>query len=92
MSDSEITFTVYDSTQGGYEAQAAEHPIFVQADSMEALEANIKDAVGCHFDELNALPAILLFRGRQRGSAKGEFTVAEDFNDPLPKEIEDLFW
>jgi prevent-host-death family protein len=25
------------------------------------------------------------------GSAKGEFTVPDDFNDPLPKEIEDLF-
>jgi prevent-host-death family protein len=26
------------------------------------------------------------------GSAKGKFVVPEDFNDPLPKEIEDLFW
>lgn len=26
------------------------------------------------------------------GSAKGEFTVPDDFNDPLPKDIEDLFW
>ena len=26
------------------------------------------------------------------GSAKGEFTVPDDFNDPLPKEIEDLFY
>ena len=26
------------------------------------------------------------------GSAKGEFVVPDDFNDPLPKEIEDLFW
>ena len=26
------------------------------------------------------------------GSAKGEFTVPDNFNDPLPKEIEDLFW
>ena len=26
------------------------------------------------------------------GSAQGEFTVPDDFNDPLPKEIEDLFW
>jgi prevent-host-death family protein len=26
------------------------------------------------------------------GTAKGEFTVPDDFNDPLPKEIEDLFW
>jgi len=26
------------------------------------------------------------------GSAKGEFVVPDDFNDPLPKEIEALFW
>jgi prevent-host-death family protein len=26
------------------------------------------------------------------GSAKGEFVVSDDFNDALPKEIEDLFW
>jgi len=32
--------------------------------------------------------------GKKRvfGSAKGEFTVPDDFNDPLPKEIEDLFY
>jgi prevent-host-death family protein len=29
---------------------------------------------------------------RVLGSAKGEFRVPDDFNDPLPKEIEDLFW
>jgi prevent-host-death family protein len=26
------------------------------------------------------------------GSAKGEFVVPDDFNAPLPKAIEDLFW
>ena len=26
------------------------------------------------------------------GSAKGEFVVPDDFNDPLPKEIQDLFY
>jgi len=31
-------------------------------------------------------------KGRILDSAKGEFTVPDDFNDPLPKEIEDLFW
>jgi prevent-host-death family protein len=39
-------------------------------------------------------------RGRRflLGSAKGEFAVPDDFNDPLhfndplPKEVEDLFW
>jgi prevent-host-death family protein len=29
---------------------------------------------------------------RVLGSAKGEFVVPDDINDPLPKEIEDLFW
>jgi prevent-host-death family protein len=29
---------------------------------------------------------------RLLGSAKGEFVVPDDFNDPLPKEIEDLFY
>ena len=29
---------------------------------------------------------------RVLGSAKGEFVVPKDFNDPLPKEIEDLFY
>jgi prevent-host-death family protein len=31
-------------------------------------------------------------RMRFLGSAKGEFTVPDDFNDPLPREIEDLFY
>jgi hypothetical protein len=26
------------------------------------------------------------------GSAKGKFSVPDDFNDPLPEEIEDLFY
>ena len=29
---------------------------------------------------------------RVLGSAKGEFVLPEDLDDPLPKEIEDLFW
>ena len=29
---------------------------------------------------------------RTLGSAEGEFVVPDDFNDPLPKELEDLFW
>jgi prevent-host-death family protein len=26
------------------------------------------------------------------GSAKGKIVISDDFNDPLPEEIEDLFW
>jgi prevent-host-death family protein len=43
--------------------------------------------------KLVSIPAAAKKRGRFRlGSAKGEFTVPDDFNDPLPKEIENLFW
>lgn len=31
-------------------------------------------------------------RMRTFGSAKGEFTVPDDFNDPLPKDVEDQFY
>lgn len=31
-------------------------------------------------------------RKRLLGSAKGEFVVPDDFDDPLPKEIEDSFY
>jgi len=30
--------------------------------------------------------------GFKFGSAKGKIVISDDFNDPLPKEIEDLFW
>jgi prevent-host-death family protein len=30
--------------------------------------------------------------GRRLGSAAGEFQVPDDFNAPLPTEIEDTFW
>jgi hypothetical protein len=63
---------------------------------MDVLTSNAADAVHCHFGESKAIPKIRLvsasWTARSFGSAKGEFTVPDDFNDPLPKEIEDLFW
>lgn len=92
----EIVFSLYSAPEGGYEARAADHAIFVQADTMDALKANAEDAVCCHFGESNAVPVIRFVdappQARWLGSGKGEFTVPDDFNDPLPKEIEDLFW
>jgi prevent-host-death family protein len=38
------------------------------------------------------VPLEVRAKRRVLGSAKGEFTVPDDFNDPLPKEIEDLFY
>jgi hypothetical protein len=93
MSETEIIFSVRKSSEGGYEARAIEHSIFAQADTIDNLKLNAREAVRCHLDDGAALPEIR-FVGVRRilGSAKGEFTVPDDFNDPLPKEIEDLFW
>lgn len=51
MTQSEIIFSVQESPEGGYEAQALGHPIFTQADSMEELKQMLRDAVACHFEK-----------------------------------------
>ena len=49
--DKEIIFLVEESPEGGYEARALGHAIFTEADSLEELKAQVRDAVRCHFDE-----------------------------------------
>jgi hypothetical protein len=51
MADSEIIFSVQESPEGGYEARALGHAIFTQADNMEELKRNVREAVQCHFDD-----------------------------------------
>ena len=96
MTDSEIIFSAHDSLEGGYGARAVGHSIFTQAKTMDELKANAEDAVRCHFAHKATPPTIRLVEAKRRGfrlgSAKGDFTVPDDFNDPLTEEIEDLFW
>lgn len=47
----EIIFLVEESPEGGYEARALGESIFSEADDLESLHANVRDAVHCHFDE-----------------------------------------
>ena len=47
----EIIFTVQESAEGGYEAQALSAPIFTEADTLEELRAMVRDAVECHFED-----------------------------------------
>lgn len=58
MTQSEIIFSVQESPEGGYEAQALGHPIFTQADSIDELKAMIRDAVSCHFGQ-NSKPSVI---------------------------------
>jgi hypothetical protein len=58
MADTEIIFSVQESPDGGYEAQALGHDIFTQGDTLEELREMVRDAVKCHFDEGSA-PSII---------------------------------
>lgn len=60
MAETEIIFSVQESPEGGYEARALGYSIFTQADTMDELKLNVREAVRCHFDEGQAPPVIRL--------------------------------
>lgn len=47
----EIIFLVEDAPEGGFSARALGHSIFTAADSERELQAMVKDAVACHFED-----------------------------------------
>ncbi|MHB0980111.1 MAG: 2-oxoisovalerate dehydrogenase [Thermoleophilia bacterium] len=47
----EIIFVVDEAPEGGYTARALEASIFTEADELGQLEAQVRDAVICHFEE-----------------------------------------
>lgn len=54
----EIIFLVEPADEGGYLAQALGHDIFTEADSVDELHDQVRDAVRCHFDE-GAVPQMI---------------------------------
>jgi hypothetical protein len=60
MAESEIIFSVQESAEGGYEARALGASIFTQADTMEELRKNVREAVRCHFEDGTAPSVIRL--------------------------------
>lgn len=57
---SEIIFVVEEAPEGGLLARALGESIFTQADSLEELHAQVRDAVRCHFEEGTAPKLIRL--------------------------------
>jgi len=47
----EIFFLVEEAQEGGYTARALGESIFTEADNLDELRLNIRDAINCHFDE-----------------------------------------
>ena len=62
MAESEVIFEVReDEADGGYTARALGHSIFTEADSLEELRRNVREAADCYFeDEASASTVIRL--------------------------------
>ena len=56
----EIFFLVEEAPEGGYAAKALGESIFTEAETLEELHANVRDAVQCHFEEGKAPKMIRL--------------------------------
>ncbi|MHB1938769.1 MAG: 2-oxoisovalerate dehydrogenase [Acidobacteriaceae bacterium] len=48
---SEIMFLVEQAAEGGYTARALGESIFTEADDIESLHQQVRDAVRCHLGE-----------------------------------------
>ncbi len=47
----DLIFLIEDAPDGGFTARALGQSIFTEAESLEELRQQIRDAVKCHFDE-----------------------------------------
>ncbi len=47
----ELIFQVEQSPEGGYTARALGQSIFTEAETLDALRGQVRDAVRCHFEE-----------------------------------------
>jgi hypothetical protein len=56
----ELIFLVEEAPEGGYTARALGQSIFTEADTLEELRVNVRDAVQCHFDDGKAPKVIRL--------------------------------
>ncbi len=55
----EIIFLVEFDEDGGYVAQALGESIITQAEDLETLKQEVKEAVHCHFPDKNLRPEII---------------------------------
>ena len=56
----EIIFLIEEGGEGGFTARALGESIFTEADTLDALRQQVRDAVNCHVDEGKAPKVIRL--------------------------------
>ena len=55
---SELIFLVEEADEGGYTARAVSESIFTEADTLDELRRNVREAVECHFED-GAAPKVI---------------------------------
>jgi hypothetical protein len=56
----EIIFVIEEAVEGGFTARALGESIFTEAETLDTLRQQVRDAVNCHFDEGKAPKVIRL--------------------------------
>ncbi len=54
----EVIFLIEEAPEGGFTAHALGLSIFTEAETMDELRKNVREAVRCHFDEAD-LPKVV---------------------------------
>jgi hypothetical protein len=55
----EIIFLVEEDPEGGFNARSLGYSIFTEAENIEELKLNIRDAISCHFDKESDIPKVV---------------------------------
>jgi hypothetical protein len=61
----EIIFVIEESPEGGWTARALGPAIFTEADTIDELHEQVRDAVRCHFEEAERPKVIRLHSVRE---------------------------
>ena len=61
----EIIFVIEEAPEGGWTARALGPAIFTEADTIEELHEQVRDAVRCHFEEAERPKVIRLHSVRE---------------------------
>jgi len=59
MESTELIFEVREAEEGGYWSRALGEGIITQADSLEDLRKNVREAVACHFGDSAMRPKVI---------------------------------
>lgn len=56
----EIIFVIEEAVEGGFTARALGESVFTEAETLDTLRQQVRDAVNCHFDQGKAPKVIRL--------------------------------